>query len=156
MNLGPLEPYAAMIRIGAVSAVGIAALGFGASWYMRGQEIEDLHTWQDQVLTATAVASGLKDLDPDSAVTAIQVLGADVTECRTNLDEIDRNTRKAKAQSDASDAALRVKLAEQSQRYTAATRKIESLSARVAAPSAEAAAAQIEADSKAAWEGWKQ
>lgn len=151
-----LQPYTGMIRMAALGLVGVAALGLAGSWYMRGQKIDRLTEWQDRVLTATAVAGGFKDLAPEDVPTVIEVVGANAREYERRLVAIDADTATAKQESDARDEALRRSLATEQQRYKAATRRIDTLEGRLAASTPEAAAAQIDADSKAAWEGWKQ
>lgn len=154
MNFGFVAPYAATIRTGLIVAAGFSVIGLGWSWHARGAKIDRLNEWQDQVLSATALAGGFKDLDPEDVVTVITVVGVNARECQAKLTSIDAATKAAKVRSDARDEALQATLAEQRQRYDAASRRIKSLEQRQAAPDAVSAARQIEDDSKAAWEGW--
>lgn len=156
MKLSFLEPYTSMIRLAFVGAAGLAVVGLAGSWYARGQKIERLTDWRAEVVAAASEAGGVKDLTPEDVVMVIEVVAANAAECKATLVALDANTAAQKARSDAADAALRAALADQKSRYAAATRRIDSLENRKPAATQADAAAQIDADSRAAWEGWTQ
>lgn len=150
------DPYIGYVKMALFAVAGLALFGLVASWYLRGQKIDRLETWQQEVQTATAVSAGVKSVKPNAVVGTIQALGFSLQSANSALDKITADSNAAKARSDAADAALRAELAVQRQRFQAASRRIDALDHRTAAGTSDGAAAQIEDDSKAAWQGWTQ
>lgn len=155
MNLDFIQPYTSMIRMGLIGAAGLAVVGFAWSWHARGQEIEELKTWQETVVVTTARAANVKKLSVDAVPNTISTIALNAANCQTTVDAISAMAARDKIVSDARDAALRDSLGNAEVRYKSAERKIEELDRRQPAP-AGMACAQIEGDSKAAWEGWRQ
>ena len=149
-----LAPYASAVKLGLLGAAVAAAAWAAWSYHDRGRQIERLESRQSEIVHAVAGAVGSKDLKAEDVVAAVNTLEANLDGALNALDVISAQTRQAQADSDARDADLRERLAQAQQKYRAATSRIDDLSRRRPAATSAEAAAQIEDDSKAAWEGW--
>lgn len=148
------QPYKlAALAIG-LGIVGIGLVSLGVSWYVRGQKVEALSSYQESVQRAVTPA-GSDLLSPEQSLAAIGTLKKNVETTTTELRRISNEATAAKARADAADARLAQQLADFERRYQAATRRIADLERRQAAATPEEAAVAIEEDSKAAWEGWR-
>lgn len=156
MNLGPLSPYAGAVKAAMFGIAGLALVGLGVSWHMRGQEVQHLRSWQSTVTSTLASATHVESLRFDDVNATISTLGANVDAYQAEYNRISNEAELAQMQSLANDAQLQAELHEQQTRYQAATARIEALERRPKAASPDAAAKQIEDDSKAAWSGWNQ
>ena len=111
--INPLTPYMTAIKLGAAGLVLAGLLGFVWSWNARGERIERLEAWQDQVVQTVTVAAVPADedgnralLDPDHVVGAIQALAESLASADRTLERISDGTIAARSASDAADSAL--------------------------------------------------
>lgn len=144
---------------------GIAALLIGvfvASWMARGREINRLTEWQDTVVYVTTQATVPADkkgkrglLDPSQVPGAIAALRSSVDHAESTLANIDQSALKDKAISDKLDAALTSILDDQDKKAEGSNAAIRALLERKATGDREKDCAIMEADSDAAWNGWR-
>lgn len=145
---------------GAIIAALLVALVM--SWMSRGQEIARLKDWQNAVVisatdaTVKPDAKGVrKPLVPEQVPAAIAALKRSLDSATGSLDRISADAKAAKERADKADAALATATAAFEQRYQSAEKRIAALDARKPAADPVQQCANIAADSKAAWEGWK-
>lgn len=134
-----------------------AALGIGvASWLARGAEIERLSDWQTSVTLAVAQAGkpGTK-LKPSEVPAAIQALRFSRDNAEHALNSIDAAALKDKAIQAKLDEQLAAILDSQDETAAGTRARITDLLTRKATGDKEADCATIEADSNAAWNGWR-
>lgn len=156
-----LNPYSLAIKIGA-AAIGLIALGVLLwSWHSRGQEIDALTSWQQTVVMATTDATvtpdakGIrKSLKPEQVAPAIAGLKRSLDGANAAIDVANGQVTDAKKRADLADAQLSVKAAAFDRLYASTSAKITALQNRKPAATPAAACEAVDADSKAAWEGW--
>lgn len=159
MTWGQVKLGASLIGI-AVAVAGLFALI--TSWMSRGQEIARLHDWQNVVVIAATDATVQPDakgvrktLAPESVPSAIAALKRSLDTTTATLDGITRQAADAKVRADNADQALAKATVVFEQRYASAEKRIAALDGRKPAASPAQQCANIMADSKAAWEGWR-
>ena len=151
---------AGFIGGGLVVFLFLAALA--SSWHSRGQEIARLNDWQGQVVMAVTDATvqpdakGVrKSLKPEAVVAAINGLKRSYDSAHGALDQMTKDTEAAQARAASADKALANATVVFEQRYGSAEKRIAALDSRKPAADPAQQCANMQADSKAAWEGWK-
>lgn len=142
--------------------VAVLLLSLVASWNSRGQEIARLKTWQGQVVTAATDATvepdakGVrKSLKPEDVPHAITLLGMNMQTALNAMRVMTADTEAAKVRAENADKALANATMVFEQRYSSAEKRIAALDTRKPAADPAQQCANMQADSKAAWEGWK-
>lgn len=138
-------------------AVGAAALGIGiASWLARGAEIERLEDWQSSITLSVAQATGPgTKLKPSEVPAAIQAIKSSRDNAEAELVAIDAAAIKDKALQTKLDEQLAAILDSQDETAESTRSRITDLLNRKATGDREADCATMEADSNAAWNGWR-
>lgn len=140
----------------AAGATALALLGAGfSSWLARGAEIERLEAWQATVVTATSVASKNPKLTADQVPGAVALLRASKDNCEAALERIDDAADRDKALQTKLDSQLDTILEHQDQSAEATKARLDALRARQSTGDQVQDCAAIEADSNAAWDGWR-
>ncbi len=148
--------------LGGAALVAVLLLSLVASWNSRGQEIARLKDWQGQVVIAATDATVIPDakgvrktLKPEAVPAAINGLKRSLDSATAAMAQMTRDTDAAKLRAENADHALANATMVFEQRYGSAEKRIASLDNRRPAADPAQQCANIQADSKAAWEGWK-
>lgn len=144
-------------------ALGAILLGvLVASWMSRGREIERLEGWQRVVVDTTTLATVAPDakgqrkmLTPDQVPGAIAALKLSFDNADHELDEINDAALKDKAIQDKLDANLAAILGDMAKRSAGTNAAITALLGRKGTGDKAQDCAIMEADSAAAWDGWR-
>lgn len=144
-------------------AVIAAVLGIGvASWLARGAKIERLEEWQTTVILATTDATVLPDkgggrkvLAANQIVPAIAALRRTADSCHATLEGINTQSVIEKSLQTKLDAQLLAILAGQDKAAIATRTRITDLLERQSTGDREKDCEIMEADSNAAWDGWR-
>lgn len=160
--LDKLNPYGLGLRLAGTAAAAVALMVLAMSWMGRGQEIARLTEWQQTVVNSATVATvepdakGVrKTLKPEQVVGAIQSLKWSRDNAYESLDGINQRAAEAKARADNADKALANATVIFEQRFSSAEKRIAALDKKTPGKTLADQCAAIQADSKAAWEGWK-
>lgn len=145
------------------SAVFAALLGIGiASWLSRGAQIERLKETQAtmvQAVTQATVPPGKdgkrKLLSPDQVPAAVAALKSSYDSAESTLAGIDRAALADKALQSKLDAQLSAILAGQDKAAEGTRSRITDLLTRKATGDREKDCQAMDADSNAAWDGWR-
>lgn len=143
--------------------VAAAALGIGvASWLARGAEIDRLESWQTTVVGSITLATvepdkkgKRKPVKPEDVPAAISALALSKSNCESTLSGIDRAALADKALQSKLDKQLSAILEGQDQAAESTRTKITDLLNRKSSGDREKDCAIMEADSDAAWNGWR-
>lgn len=138
---------------------GIVAIMVGvffASWLARGREVQRLADWQASVTQLVGQADeSTKALDPNQVPAAIARIRGRLFVAQNTVDSIDLASKKDKEISDKLDLALDKLLASQDTQSDGSAMAIKALLERKASGDREKDCAAMEADSEAAWNGWR-
>lgn len=138
---------------------GIVAIMVGmffASWLARGREVQRLADWQASVTQLVGQADeSAKALDPNQVPAAIARIRGRLFVAQNTVDSIDLASKKDKEISDKLDLALDKLLASQDVQADGSALAIKALLERKASGDREKDCAAMEADSEAAWNGWR-
>lgn len=145
---------------GAVLAVIVGV--FIASWLARGAKIDRLESWQSSVVIAATDATVEPDkkgkrklLDPDAVPAAIAGLKRTADSCAGTLAGINKASLAEKAIQSKLDAQLSAILDNQTKTAEGTSAKLRDLLTRKATGDREKDCALMDADSNAAWDGWR-
>lgn len=135
---------------------------FVASYLARGAKIDRLESWQNSVVIAATDATVETDskgkrklLSPDAVPAAISGLKRTADSCASTLAGIDTAAKREKDIQAKLDEQLSAILDSQDKSAESTGAKLRDLLARKATGDREKDCALMEADSNAAWDGWR-
>lgn len=151
--------YWKLILAGVIAAL----VGVGiASWLSRGAKIDRLEEWKMSVVLAATNATVPPDksgkrglLDPNQVVPAIMALQRTNISCASTLETIDRTAVAEKTVQAKLDAQLSAILESQDKSAESTKARITDLLTRQATGDREKDCSIMDADSNAAWDGWR-
>jgi len=162
MKIPDLTPYTLILKVIGIAVAVVALVGLTMSWLSRGQEIASLTAWQKTVVisttnaTVTPNAKGIrKSLSPDQVPAAIAALKWGYDSAVGSLERATAETDAAKRRADIADQALANGMIAFDNRYASAEKRIAAMDKRKPAVDLAKVCANMDADSKAAWEGWR-
>lgn len=162
MKLPDLSPYSLAFKIAGIAIACGALVALVFSWSSRGQTIERMQDWQDNVVLVTTDATVEPDkkgkrklLDPSAVASAIAGLKRTADSCLGASAERTRITEEAVKRANAADLALANVQTIMRGEYSSAEKRIEALERVKAAPTPDLQCKAVAEDSRAAWEGWK-
>ncbi len=157
-----MNPYLLAAKLGGAAIVAALLLSLVASWVSRGQEIDRLKDWQNQVAVAATDAivepnaKGIrKPLPLNEVPHTITILGMNMRTSLMTMRSMTADTEAARQRAADADKALASATMVFEQRFTSAEKRIAALDNRKPAADPATQCLNVAADTKAVWEGWK-